>query len=275
MNNGHNKTDGKILPESGLENVVLKSFDSCDEKILERAPNLCPEDCSLLVYLILGYHLDKSKYFGLTFPLEDTAKIDELKTLSNGYIEIKDGVVRMGVTKLENLMEILRAPYIKPGSVFVGDNPWSAVILPTQPDMSEIKKELDMRRAAIKKEFERRTQKFEKDVEQHKETINAYKKQRDLDIARIQERIDRKTSETLKKLLREKDYERLQQWLLEKRKKESQELEKDYYPTEDEKCERQVARLQETDSRDRLWIYYLDNESKFREELKRDIGIEL
>ncbi|HVP92304.1 MAG TPA: hypothetical protein VMS94_01040, partial [Acidobacteriota bacterium] len=187
----------------------------------------------------------------------------------------KDGVVRMGVTKLENLMEILRAPYIKPGSVFVGDNPWSAVILPTQPDIAEIKKDLDMRRAAIKKEFERRTRKFEKNVEQHKETINAYKKQKDLEIARIQESIDNRTSETLKKLLREEDYERLQQWLLEKRKKESQKLEKDFYPTEDENYERQVTRLQETDPTDSLWIYYLDNESKFREELKRDIGIEL
>jgi hypothetical protein len=56
-------------------------------------------------------------YFGLTFPLEDSAHIEELRALSNKYIEFKDGVVKMGVLKLENLEIILRAPYIKPSSV--------------------------------------------------------------------------------------------------------------------------------------------------------------
>jgi hypothetical protein len=37
--------------------------------------------------------------------------------LSNGYVEFKDGVVRMGVTKLENLEKILGTPYIKPRSI--------------------------------------------------------------------------------------------------------------------------------------------------------------
>jgi hypothetical protein len=113
---------GKILPESSLEDVILQTFDSHDERILEKAPNLRPEDCSLLVYLVIGYHLGKSMYFGLTFPLENSANVNELRALSNGYIEIRDGVVRMGVLKLENLEKILRAPYIKPRSVRIGED---------------------------------------------------------------------------------------------------------------------------------------------------------
>ena len=63
--------------------------------------------------------LFRSKYFGLTFPLEDSTHIAELGTLSNGYVEFKDGVVKMGVVKLENLEKILRAPYIKPRSIHI------------------------------------------------------------------------------------------------------------------------------------------------------------
>jgi hypothetical protein len=113
---------GKILPESSLEDVILPTFDSHHERILEKAPNLSPEDCSLLVYLVIGYHLGKSMYFGLTFPLEDSGNVNELRDLSNGYIEIRHDVVKMGVVKLENLEKILRAPYIKPGSVHIGED---------------------------------------------------------------------------------------------------------------------------------------------------------
>jgi hypothetical protein len=43
--------------------------------------------------------------------------MEELRALSNGYVEFGDGVVSMGVIKLENLEKILRAPYIKPRSI--------------------------------------------------------------------------------------------------------------------------------------------------------------
>jgi hypothetical protein len=49
--------------------------------------------------------------------LEDSTHIAELGALSNGYVEFRDGVVKMGVVKLENLEKILRAPYIKPRSI--------------------------------------------------------------------------------------------------------------------------------------------------------------
>lgn len=63
--------------------------------------------------------MGKGMYFGLTFPLEDSAHIEELRALSNKYIEFGDGVVKMGVLKLENLERILRAPYIKSRSVHI------------------------------------------------------------------------------------------------------------------------------------------------------------
>ena len=84
---------------------------------MKSAPNVSPSDCSLLAYLTMGYQLGKCSYFGLTFPLEDSTNLNELKALNNGYVEVKDGVVKMGVLKLENLERILRAPYIKLGSV--------------------------------------------------------------------------------------------------------------------------------------------------------------
>jgi hypothetical protein len=49
--------------------------------------------------------------------LDDSAHIEELRALSNKYIEFRDGVVKMGVLELENLEKILNAPYIKPRSV--------------------------------------------------------------------------------------------------------------------------------------------------------------
>lgn len=112
----------KILTESSLEDIVLRKFDSHDEKVLEKTLNLSPEDRSFLTYSVIGYHLGKCKYFGLTFPLKDDAHIDELKDLSNGYVEIRDEVIRMGVLELQNLEKILRASFITPGSVHISED---------------------------------------------------------------------------------------------------------------------------------------------------------
>ncbi len=262
---------GKILPKSSLTDVVLETSESNDEKILENAPNLSPEDCSLLVYSVMGYHLGKNKFFGLTFSLEDHNHLDELRALSNGYIEIKDGIVKMGVLKLENLEKILRAPYIKPRSVQIGEHAW-CVTTPERSKIAQIKEELDMRRARIKMDFERRKQEFEKDAEQNREKINAYKKKRAIAIARIEQNFDKKTAAILRKQLGEKNYGRLQQWLLERRKKDIRRFESEIQLTDNEDYDRQLAKLDETDPDKLIWIYYLDNESKFRRELERDIG---
>jgi hypothetical protein len=102
-----------------MMDVIVQTLHTPNKSILKIVPNLNPEDYSLLLYLVMGYDLGKGKYFGLTFPLEDSTHIAELGTLSNGYIEFKDGVVKMGVVKLENLEKILRAPYIKPRSIHI------------------------------------------------------------------------------------------------------------------------------------------------------------
>jgi hypothetical protein len=264
------KMTERILPKSSLEEAILQTVDSSNEKILEKAPNLSPEDCQFLVYSVIGCHLGKSKFFGLAFPLEDSAHINELKALSNGYVEIRGNRVRMGVLKLENLERILRASFLKPGSVHLGERAW--IDVPKHSDTAQIKKELDLRRARIKKEFEKRMQHFEKNVEQHKEKMNAYKRKRDADIAKIKKNYSKKASETLKKLLGEEDYKRLQERLMEERTKELQRLQKDIQPTENEDYVRQLARSQDDDPED-LWVYWLDNKEKFREELKRDIGV--
>ena len=107
----------KAQVNGSLKDVTYQMLHGCDDQILECAPNLCPNDSSLLVYLAIGSHIGRCGYFGLTFSLEDNAHIDELRDLSNGYLEVNNGTVEMGVLKLENLEKILRAPYVKPKSV--------------------------------------------------------------------------------------------------------------------------------------------------------------
>ena len=104
---------------TNIKDTIFQTLHTPNKSILKRVPNLNPEDYSLLLYLVIGYDLGKGKYFGLTFPLEESTHIAELRALSNGYVEFRDGVVRMGVIKLENLEKILRAPYIKPRSIHI------------------------------------------------------------------------------------------------------------------------------------------------------------
>jgi len=104
---------------TSMKDTVFQTLHTPNKSILKRVPNLNPEDYSLLLYLVIGYALGKGKYFGLTFPLEDSTHLEELRALSNSYVEFRDGVVRMGVIKLENLEKILRAPYIMPRSIHI------------------------------------------------------------------------------------------------------------------------------------------------------------
>jgi hypothetical protein len=108
------------MPETtNIQDIIFQTLYTPSKSILKRVPNLNPEDYSLLLYLVIGYDLGKGKYFGLPFPLEDSTHMEELRALSNGYVEFRDGVVRMGVIKLEDLEKILRAPYIKPRSIHI------------------------------------------------------------------------------------------------------------------------------------------------------------
>ena len=104
---------------TNIRDIIFQTLHTPSKSVLTSVPNLNPEDYSLLLYLVIGYNLGKGKYFGLTFPLEDSTHIEGLRALSNGYVEFRDGVVKMGVITLENLEKILRAPYIKPRSIHI------------------------------------------------------------------------------------------------------------------------------------------------------------
>jgi len=105
--------------KTNIKDAIFQTLRRHEKSILEKVPNLNPEDYFLLLCLVIGYDLGKGKYFGLTFPLEDSTHIEELRASSNGYVEFRNGVVRMGVIKLEDLEKILRAPYIKPRSIHI------------------------------------------------------------------------------------------------------------------------------------------------------------
>ncbi len=104
---------------ANIKDIIFQTLHKHNNGITKEVPNLNPEDYFLLLHLVTGYNLGKGKYFGLTFPLEDRSNIEELRALSNGYVEFREGVVKMGVTKLENLETILKAPYIKPRSIHI------------------------------------------------------------------------------------------------------------------------------------------------------------
>ena len=147
--------------------------------------------------------------------------------------------------------------------------------MPEHSDVVQIKTELDIRRAKIRKKFEEEMRKFESNLHEHRAKIDVYKKKRNSEIARIEENFNRKTATAVKRLLGEEKYGRLQQWLLEKEKNELYRAEIEFQPTEDEDFDKQIARSQEMDTQRLAWIYFLDNQGRFKEELKKDIGIEL
>jgi hypothetical protein len=99
------------IEKINLKEAIFQTLYRYDTSILEKVPNLKSEDYALLLYLVIGYDLGKGKYFGLTFPLEDNTHLEELRALSNGYVEFRDGVVKMGVIELENLEKILSSIY--------------------------------------------------------------------------------------------------------------------------------------------------------------------
>ena len=100
-----------------LEDVMFQKLDVSKADILKEVPNLKPEHYLTLVNLVIEHELGKGIYASLEFPLEDESHLEELKSLSNNYLEFDNIIVRIGVTKLENLEGILRAPYIKPRSI--------------------------------------------------------------------------------------------------------------------------------------------------------------
>jgi hypothetical protein len=102
---------------NGLKDVIVQKLDVSKADILKEVPNLKPEHYLTLVNLVIGHESGKAIYAGLEFPLEDDSHLEELKGLSNNYLEFDNVIARIGVTKLENLEEILRAPYIKPRSI--------------------------------------------------------------------------------------------------------------------------------------------------------------
>lgn len=102
---------------NGLKDVIFQKLDVSKADILKEAPNLKPEHYLTLVTLVIRHESGKGLYAGLEFPLEDDSHLEVLRGLSNNYLEFDNIIVRIGVTKLEKLEEILRAPYIKPRSI--------------------------------------------------------------------------------------------------------------------------------------------------------------
>jgi len=102
---------------NGLKDVIFQNLDVSKADILKEVPNLKPEHYLTLVNLVIGHEIGKGIYAGLEFPLEDESHLEELRGLSNNYLEFDNVIARIGVTKIENLEEILRTPYIKPRSI--------------------------------------------------------------------------------------------------------------------------------------------------------------
>ena len=146
--------------------------------------------------------------------------------------------------------------------------------MPKPSSLAHIKKELDSRRNRVKKEFETRIQESEKKAEYYKNRIDVHKKKRDAKIAQIEKNLGKRAVATLKNRLGEKDYRRLNEWLLKKKKEDIERASARVQPVGNEDYERQLVQLDEMDPRD-LVLYYFNNRSTLEEELKRDTGIEV
>lgn len=140
--------------------------------------------------------------------------------------------------------------------------------------LAHFKKELDDRRNIVKKEFEIRIQEAERKAEYYRKRIDANKKKRDAKIAKIEKNLGKRAATTLKKRLGEKDYRRLHEWLLKKKKEEIDRAHARVQPTENEDYQRQLVQLDEMDTRD-LVLYYFNNRSTLEEELKRETGMDV
>jgi hypothetical protein len=103
---------------NGLKDVIFQKLDVSKADILKEVPNLNPEHYLTLVNLI-GHEMGKGIYAELEIPRKDESHIEELRGLSNSYLEFNNIILRIGVTKIEKLEEILRAPYIKPRSIHI------------------------------------------------------------------------------------------------------------------------------------------------------------
>lgn len=146
--------------------------------------------------------------------------------------------------------------------------------MPEKPDINQIKKDLDMKRAKIKENFERKIQKLKGNAEQHREKISAYKKKRDSDIAEIEESYGKAAAAAFRKQLGDKDFERMQKWLLEKRTQELKKLEREMGVPENENYD-MTPRVQgaKTDPPQLIYVYYIDKRDRLMDEMQRDIGI--
>ena len=98
-----------------IEDFTKKISDD----LQDHYPNLNLEDCSMLMYILLGSMIGKGFYAHLEFPLENEKYVKDLEALSNSYVEFKDKKLRMGVTEFESLEKILKISYIKPKSVHI------------------------------------------------------------------------------------------------------------------------------------------------------------
>jgi len=92
---------------SGLKDVIFQKLDVSRADILKEVPNLKPEHYLTLVNLVIGHELGKGIYAELEFPLENDGHLEELRGLSNNYLEFDNVIARIGVSKLENLEKIL------------------------------------------------------------------------------------------------------------------------------------------------------------------------
>jgi aromatic ring-cleaving dioxygenase len=140
--------------------------------------------------------------------------------------------------------------------------------------LAHIKKELDAGRNRVKKEFESRIKESEEKAEFFRKRIAAHKKKRDAKIATIEKNIGERADAALKKSLGEKDYRRLHEWLLKKKKEEMDTVRTRVQPTENEDYQRQLVQLDEMDPRD-LVLFYFHNKNTLEKELKRDTGIDI
>ena len=89
-----------------MENYNLdlsKEIKKLEGMLATQYPNLNLEDFLAFISLYIRHMKGRGLYAGLELTLENDNHLKDLKALSYGYIEFDGKIVKMGVTKLENL----------------------------------------------------------------------------------------------------------------------------------------------------------------------------
>jgi hypothetical protein len=146
--------------------------------------------------------------------------------------------------------------------------------VPKRLSLDQIRKDLEAKKKKLDKEFEDKMRQAERKGRGDVERIKA---QKNAKMAKIQEDVSKKTDAALKRHLGEERYKRLHELLLKRKRHEIKRLQQKerIKPDETEDYKTQISELDETDPKNLVWTYIINDKKNSLEAIERDTGSEI